>query len=259
MLVQSNHALPISNGCSKPPGLSVDGEENFTFCCDRHDACYQSCGISKEYCEEDFGKCMTSICASTYASNKACPNAAYMFKLGTSMFGGDAFETSQDEYCKCVSKTDVDISEHYSRILTAIYNENSDKNDEEIEQTVAKAVSTATAGNKSISKLASLFYKVLKKYDGAIRHSIDGGRKGMKDVPRPTAVAAGGGKKKKKKPGGGAAAGSSFTDPASKVFRREERKKGGGGGGAAADADGKAKKAKRQQQQPNQHANAQEL
>jgi hypothetical protein len=32
---------PQSNGCSKPAGLDVPGEEDFTWCCDRHDVCYQ--------------------------------------------------------------------------------------------------------------------------------------------------------------------------------------------------------------------------
>ena len=32
----------------------VSGEEDFTYCCDRHDACYSVCGISKHLCEKDF-------------------------------------------------------------------------------------------------------------------------------------------------------------------------------------------------------------
>ena len=27
----------VSNGCSKPEFLAIDGEEDFTYCCDRHD------------------------------------------------------------------------------------------------------------------------------------------------------------------------------------------------------------------------------
>ena len=36
-----------SNGCSKPDGITVPGEEDFTYCCDRHDACYETCNIDK--------------------------------------------------------------------------------------------------------------------------------------------------------------------------------------------------------------------
>ena len=65
-----------SNGCSKPKGIQVNGEEDFTYCCDRHDACYATCGLTKQYCDKDFGKCMKSMCKSTFSHNSECNDAA---------------------------------------------------------------------------------------------------------------------------------------------------------------------------------------
>lgn len=33
--VQNTKAI-VSNGCSKPPGFQIEGEEDFTYCCDKH-------------------------------------------------------------------------------------------------------------------------------------------------------------------------------------------------------------------------------
>jgi hypothetical protein len=33
--VQNNKPI-VSNGCSKPPGFQIGGEEDFTYCCDKH-------------------------------------------------------------------------------------------------------------------------------------------------------------------------------------------------------------------------------
>lgn len=65
-----------SNGCSKPKFIQVGGEEDFTYCCDRHDACYASCSAPKVFCDKDFRKCMNSLCRTNFKHNQACPSAA---------------------------------------------------------------------------------------------------------------------------------------------------------------------------------------
>ena len=41
--------MPESNGCSTM-GIKVGGEEDFTSCCDLHDVCYQTCGVTQQKC-----------------------------------------------------------------------------------------------------------------------------------------------------------------------------------------------------------------
>ena len=39
---KTGHRL-ASNGCSKPSYIKIDGEEDFTHCCDRHGMCISGC------------------------------------------------------------------------------------------------------------------------------------------------------------------------------------------------------------------------
>ena len=87
--------------------MSVEGEEDFTYCCDRHDSCYQTCGIAKKFCEDDFGRCMSAMCSTAFASNSRCHQAAQMYKLGVSMFGGAPFQNMQGQVCDCVDDGEV--------------------------------------------------------------------------------------------------------------------------------------------------------
>ena len=49
---------------------------DFTYCCDRHDACYGMCGVPKAFCDDDFKTCMLKQCRTDYKKNKQCPQAA---------------------------------------------------------------------------------------------------------------------------------------------------------------------------------------
>jgi hypothetical protein len=48
---------PKAEGCRPPPKLeSYEPEETYDFvhCCDHLDACYSTCGIDKQYCDDDY-------------------------------------------------------------------------------------------------------------------------------------------------------------------------------------------------------------
>mmetsp|Transcript_13179 Transcript_13179/g.21850 ORF Transcript_13179/g.21850 Transcript_13179/m.21850 type:complete len:219 (-) Transcript_13179:33-689(-) len=182
VLVQKLDALPSSNGCSKPSGISVGGEEDFTYCCDRHDVCYSTCGISKDQCENDFGKCMKHLCKSAFSSNPQCAGAAQMYQMGTTMFGGSGFTDLQNDYCVCIPKSDV--ASHYTKLLRKVYKGHSTKSETEITETITKLIIKA-GETPSVRMLGNLFYKILKKYDSAIQH--EGKRVGAKP-PRPKAA-----------------------------------------------------------------------
>ena len=80
-LVQETNSIIESNGCSKPAFIHVNGEEDFTYCCDRHDACYATCGASKSFCDNDFGKCMQKLCDDFFSHNEACGRAAETYRF----------------------------------------------------------------------------------------------------------------------------------------------------------------------------------
>jgi secretory phospholipase A2 len=177
VLVQRKDSLPVSNGCSKPEGISVGGEEDFTYCCDRHDACYSTCGISKDYCEQDFGRCLEQLCKTTFTSNRQCSSAAQMYQLGTTMFGGNGFQGLQNDFCVCLPQSKV--TEHYTQLLTQLYRDHSDKSDVEIHEFTTRLM---TKAGTSIRKLGKVFNNMIKKYDTAIQH--EGKRVGA-NPPQP--------------------------------------------------------------------------
>jgi secretory phospholipase A2 len=165
VLVQKLGSLPASNGCSKPAGITVGGEEDFTYCCDRHDACYSICGVSKQYCEQDFGKCMKALCETAFSSNPQCSSAAQMYQMGTTMFGSSGFQELQNDFCECVPESDV--KKQYTQLLEKLYKDHTSKSASEISEMISKLMDKT---GDSIQKLGNLFYNVMKKYDSAIQH-----------------------------------------------------------------------------------------
>eukprot|EP01035_Chromulina_nebulosa_P029386 gene29386-38944_t len=108
-----------SNGCSKPSFIQVSGEEDFTYCCDRHDACYATCGAPKAFCDLEFKKCMKKMCKSLFRQNRDCEKAADTYAMGTMIFGEVGFSDSQRDFCVCVPSTEVQT--HYRKLLTSFY------------------------------------------------------------------------------------------------------------------------------------------
>ena len=138
--VQRASYRPESNGCSKPAFFKVEGEEDFTYCCDRHgklagldveiehskgrlcsvaDVCYQTCGIDKSTCESQFQRCLSSMCTRNFKRNAKCLDATKAYVLGVQMFGQSSFESSQESACECVPKDS--IRSHYETLLNEFY------------------------------------------------------------------------------------------------------------------------------------------
>lgn len=165
-LVQNDNRV-VSNGCSKPSFISIDGEEDFTYCCDRHDACYSVCGASKDFCDRDFGKCMTSMCKSVYKHNNQCSTAANMYMMGTSMFGQLGFDETQVDFCTCIS---VDkVPEHTKRLVEQFYKNYTAHETIDVDSLVRKyATNSGTLSHPRFPKLYKLYYELHKKYDKAI-------------------------------------------------------------------------------------------
>lgn len=186
--VQHRTRVPESNGCSKPAGISIGGEEDFTACCDLHDVCYESCNVDKQFCETQFASCLQNLCRTAFAHNKGCSQAAQMYAMGTTMFGGSGFATSQEEFCECVPKEEV--SAHYGSLFHTFYQTHApDKADEwrydengqdgqsnKVDKYLKSWKGKAGGLRSQLSRVAKLHYEIYKRYSWAILHV--GPRKG---------------------------------------------------------------------------------
>jgi hypothetical protein len=177
--------VPVqSNGCSKPSFLTVEGEEDFTYCCDRHDACFAMCGASQDFCDKDFKKCMRNLCSTAFPRSKQCPSAADTYALGTSMFGGEAFVQAQEEHCECIAQHRV--LDHYKSLASEFYETYSPVNKDKAETALLSETYTRNSGTEQApiyKDIHKLWYDLHKKYDSAIEHV--GQRLLKTNVPHP--------------------------------------------------------------------------
>lgn len=198
LLIHDYSKQILSNGCSKPPYLKIEGEEDFTYCCDLHDTCYSICNIPKTYCDDDFEICLYKLC-SIYSNNKEkCNHAANTYSLGTKVFGQVGYIESQQNYCKCINKDEYEeniinmiqsFNEKYvknnnkhqkDQQKEQQHNEQQDNEQEESEK-VIKELNIQELFQKYSKKYEKLYYDLHKKYLNAIGH-IEG-RKHKRNVP----------------------------------------------------------------------------
>lgn len=77
------------------------GGADFTDACRNHDKCYDTCGKSKEHCDDVFKSKMHDVCNSTYASiwhtvqRRLCKETANTYHSAVNRMGGDAYREAQ--------------------------------------------------------------------------------------------------------------------------------------------------------------------
>jgi secretory phospholipase A2 len=79
-----------------PPGAGV----NFKACCDAHDVCYGTCLSDKTNCDNQFGRCLISLCA-TSANPWTCKMWAADYVSAVQRLGS-LFFTPNSQKCICV-------------------------------------------------------------------------------------------------------------------------------------------------------------
>eukprot|EP00938_MAST-03A_sp_MAST-3A-sp1_P002533 g2533.t1 len=136
-----------ANGCG-PEGMKIDEEFGLYRCCNRHDICFQSCGVTWRYCEKDFQKCMRKVCETS--TKEGCQDQANVFSSMTSMFGSGFFDMSQDGVCEC-----VDVSNKKERYVSFL---------QEISSNTMATEEANTLLEKYEKKPGIMVYKALKKY-----------------------------------------------------------------------------------------------
>lgn len=172
VLVQAPSRPVESNGCSKPDFLQVQGEEDFTHCCDRHDACYAMCGASKDYCDNDFKSCMLKLCQTNFAQNPDCKQAASMYAMGTQLFGSTGFDDLQRDHCQCIPRNQV--LQHYTSLVEDFYTKHVDpghrKDAKSIIGNSKHAKNIGSEENPKYPNIYRIYYELHKKYEHAIKH-----------------------------------------------------------------------------------------
>ena len=120
---------------------------------------------------------MNNLCVETFPSNPQCVQAAQMYSMGVSMFGGGGFVESQEVYCKCIKEDDV--PKHYEELFLNFYKAFGDKSlsDEDIQTKVTKLIPSTNDGTTKIrkqdfKKTFRTFYKLMEKYPHSIKHVL---------------------------------------------------------------------------------------
>ena len=129
---------------------------------------------------------MKHLCVESFPENKQCVQAAQMYTMGVSMFGGGGFMESQELYCECVKESGV--QQHYEDLFLSFYKSFTKLNEGQIREKVSTIIPSIDDGgskltNKDTHKLFRTFYKLMKKYPHSIHHVLS--RVGKKPPPIP--------------------------------------------------------------------------
>lgn len=160
-----------STGCSGIGGgmqmFSPKGggdNEKTTACCDQRNACLQTCGSIKTFCDEEFMKCAKASCEDLTGEEKdSCDKSVNMHELLLKLDTCQRYNKEQSEHCECVPKESVESKRE--KVLRAFYNKFNKENVAKTPELAKKASTTA--------KMAGLMMKLYKKYPQVIKKIKD--------------------------------------------------------------------------------------
>ena len=149
------HVVTV-NGCGTSM-IHVQSNVDFTECCNWHDACYATCGMSKKACERRFDKCMKKQCEEE-PNRTECEGHANMYVLTVKMMGCAAFKESQKEACTC-STTAAQVEQADRERLLWLFQAHDPSQLSTIDALLEKY---------PIEKRPVMFLRLLKKYPKAL-------------------------------------------------------------------------------------------
>ncbi|XP_006727261.1 group XIIA secretory phospholipase A2 [Neomonachus schauinslandi] len=97
------------NGCGSPLfGVHLNiGIPSLTKCCNQHDRCYETCGKSKNDCDEEFQYCLSKICRDVQKTLglaqhvQACETTVELLFDSVIHLGCKPYLDSQGAACRC--------------------------------------------------------------------------------------------------------------------------------------------------------------
>lgn len=168
-----------STGCSQLGGIQMfsGAAKNSKFgsddphdaCCDRRNACLQTCGAIKTGCDEVFFRCVRDVCAAgpgddgASSGSDGCAQSSKVYELMINMEGCRQYDAEQHAHCDCVKKEDA--PKRRRDVLHKFYKKFSPESLDKVDGLAKKA--------DSPRKMASLLAKLVKKYPGAIQKIKD--------------------------------------------------------------------------------------
>merc|ERR1719198_1757425 len=115
-----------------------------------------TCGVTKDRCEKEFGKCLKAHCKATYPGDGECTQTADTFVMGVKMFGCQGYLGSQEEGCDCVASEEAPARYRaYIEAFYAVYNK-------------SRVEEIGSLMQKYSGKEGQLVYQLYKKYPEVI-------------------------------------------------------------------------------------------
>ena len=148
-------------------------------CCDQRHACYQTCGMLKTICDEQFLKCSEETCATIpdKEEREECEKASsiqlLMVKFDQSC---QRYDQAQYTHCECVEKSKA--ADKRERVLRSFYKKFNPGS-------VDKADGLAKKVDNSV-KMAGLLMKLVIKYPAAVKKMKDPQQEYIENLMRDT-------------------------------------------------------------------------
>jgi secretory phospholipase A2 len=97
--------VPRTNGCGSSKFVYFQPTTPLlTICCDQHDLCYDTCGVSRAACDGLFLSCMEGVCQAVpdVIENQVCKLEARTMHSLVRLFGSKFFNNAQSKACVCL-------------------------------------------------------------------------------------------------------------------------------------------------------------
>lgn len=138
-------------------------------CCDRRNACLQTCGSIKTTCDEEFLKCTVEVCTDLGEAgadgggggdpeSAKCTQSSKIYELMINMESCQQYDTQQRAHCDCVKQEEA--PKRRRDVLRKFYKKFNPESLGKVDG-LAKKVD-------SPRKMATLLSKLVKKYPNAI-------------------------------------------------------------------------------------------
>ena len=193
LLIQSFHERIQSNGCpennlfSSRESISGSGESSrwsydqndYTICCDQQQICYQICGLTKNYCDEDFKFCLSQLCENIQGVDQshACELHAHLLFQSILYSNYEEYEDYQTKFCQCVAEekdeegegeVSTGVDSQYLHFFQNFYRKYAP---EKLSKGMALIQREIQRSHEQLLTYRKLFYELHKKYESAVSYT----------------------------------------------------------------------------------------
>jgi hypothetical protein len=159
-----------SVGCGNLSGgiqMMTPSDDTNRECCDLRNACLQTCGAKKAYCDKQYLLCSKEVCAKISNDNdgarKKCESSSSIQELLINLDTCQKYDEAQSSHCECVPKAEA--AARRERIIRLFYKKFVPP--DQIDKVAALAAKVVN--EESDSKFVGLLLKLYKKYPQVIQ------------------------------------------------------------------------------------------